>query len=159
VLIDVSALTSVLSGDGAESRWSCWRGVSPDDLSKATLPFAHTREIDVGHAAVCAPRAHELRRRPGCGSSTCRSRWRATSYLALHAAGTDLNSDGRRLLRHRRACASKPAAAAWGAELGPDETPFEANLMFAVKLDKTSDFIGRDATAGRARQAAAQRSS
>ena len=34
---------------------------------------------------------------------------------------------------------------AWGAELGPDETPFEAGLMFAVKLDKGSDFIGREA--------------
>ena len=27
----------------------------------------------------------------------------------------------------------------------PDETPFEAGLMFAVKLDKPSPFIGRDA--------------
>jgi 4-methylaminobutanoate oxidase (formaldehyde-forming) len=34
---------------------------------------------------------------------------------------------------------------AWGAELGPDETPWEAGLGFAVKLDKPSDFIGRDA--------------
>jgi hypothetical protein len=34
---------------------------------------------------------------------------------------------------------------AWGAELGPDETPFEAGLGFAVKLDKPGDFIGREA--------------
>ena len=34
---------------------------------------------------------------------------------------------------------------AWGAELGPDETPFEAGLMFAVRLDKATPFIGRDA--------------
>jgi glycine cleavage system aminomethyltransferase T len=33
---------------------------------------------------------------------------------------------------------------AWGAELGPDETPFEAGLTFAVKLDKPG-FIGRKA--------------
>jgi 4-methylaminobutanoate oxidase (formaldehyde-forming) len=33
---------------------------------------------------------------------------------------------------------------AWGAELGPDETPWEAGLQFAVKLDKPSDFIGRE---------------
>jgi glycine cleavage system aminomethyltransferase T/glycine/D-amino acid oxidase-like deaminating enzyme len=31
----------------------------------------------------------------------------------------------------------------WGADLSPDDTPFEAGLGFAVKLDK--DFIGRDA--------------
>jgi len=34
---------------------------------------------------------------------------------------------------------------AWGAELGPDETPFEAGMMFAVKLDKPADFIGKQA--------------
>jgi 4-methylaminobutanoate oxidase (formaldehyde-forming) len=34
---------------------------------------------------------------------------------------------------------------AWGAELSPDETPWEAGLGFAVKLDKPTPFIGRDA--------------
>src|SRR5258705_12387817 len=34
---------------------------------------------------------------------------------------------------------------AWGAELGPDETPFEAGLTFAVKLDKPAVFIGKAA--------------
>jgi 4-methylaminobutanoate oxidase (formaldehyde-forming) len=34
---------------------------------------------------------------------------------------------------------------AWGAELGPDETPHEARSMFAVKLDKRDAFIGRAA--------------
>jgi 4-methylaminobutanoate oxidase (formaldehyde-forming) len=32
----------------------------------------------------------------------------------------------------------------WGADITPDETPFEAGLGFAVKLDK-GDFVGRDA--------------
>jgi 4-methylaminobutanoate oxidase (formaldehyde-forming) len=34
---------------------------------------------------------------------------------------------------------------AWGAELGPDETPWEAGLAFSVKLDKPDGFIGRAA--------------
>jgi glycine cleavage system aminomethyltransferase T/glycine/D-amino acid oxidase-like deaminating enzyme len=34
----------------------------------------------------------------------------------------------------------------WGADVTPDETPFEAGLGFAVKLDK-SEFIGREALA------------
>ena len=29
--------------------------------------------------------------------------------------------------------------------LGPDETPLQAGLMFAVRLDKAVDFVGRDA--------------
>ena len=34
---------------------------------------------------------------------------------------------------------------AWGPELSPDETPWEAGLGFAVKMDKATAFIGRDA--------------
>ena len=34
---------------------------------------------------------------------------------------------------------------AWAAELGPDETPFEAGLSYAVKLDKPADFMGKSA--------------
>jgi glycine cleavage system aminomethyltransferase T len=48
-------------------------------------------------------------------------------------------------------CASNRGRRAWGAELGPDETPWEAGLGFAVKLDKPGDFIGK------ARHPAAQR--
>jgi glycine cleavage system aminomethyltransferase T len=33
---------------------------------------------------------------------------------------------------------------AWGADITPDDTPYEAGLSFAVKLDK-GDFVGRDA--------------
>ena len=65
-------------------------------------------------------------------------------YLALHEAGADLGLkdagyyaiDALRIEAGRRA---------WGAELGPDETPWEAGLDFAVKLDKPAAFIGRDA--------------
>ena len=65
-------------------------------------------------------------------------------YLALHEAGADLGLkdagyyaiDALRIEAGRRA---------WGAELGPDETPFEAGLAFAVKLDKPAEFIGKPA--------------
>jgi 4-methylaminobutanoate oxidase (formaldehyde-forming) len=34
---------------------------------------------------------------------------------------------------------------AFGAELSPDCTPFEAGLAFAVKMDKPAEFVGREA--------------
>jgi 4-methylaminobutanoate oxidase (formaldehyde-forming) len=37
----------------------------------------------------------------------------------------------------------------WGADVTPDETPYEAGLGFAVKLDK-GDFLGREALLGAA---------
>jgi len=33
----------------------------------------------------------------------------------------------------------------WSSDITPDETPFEAGLGFAVRLDKGVDFIGREA--------------
>ena len=33
----------------------------------------------------------------------------------------------------------------WGADITPDETPYEAGLDFCVKLDKQGGFVGRDA--------------
>src|SRR5438067_7555939 len=37
----------------------------------------------------------------------------------------------------------------WGSDITPDESPYEAGLAFAVKLDK-GDFIGREALPARA---------
>jgi 4-methylaminobutanoate oxidase (formaldehyde-forming) len=33
----------------------------------------------------------------------------------------------------------------WSSDITPDENPFEAGLGFAVRLDKETEFIGRDA--------------
>ncbi len=38
---------------------------------------------------------------------------------------------------------------AWGAELSPDETPWEAGLGYAVKMDKPTPFLGRAALLAR----------
>jgi glycine cleavage system aminomethyltransferase T len=74
-------------------------------------------------------------------------------YLALQSAGADLGLrdagyyalDALRIERQRRA---------WGAEIGPDETPFEAGLWAGVKLDKTGDFKGKKALLAKKAQAA-----
>jgi 4-methylaminobutanoate oxidase (formaldehyde-forming) len=38
----------------------------------------------------------------------------------------------------------------WGADITPDETPYEGGLAFCVKLDKPGGFIGREALDGAA---------
>ena len=35
----------------------------------------------------------------------------------------------------------------WGADITPDETPYEGGVGFCVKLDKEGGFIGREALA------------
>src|SRR5258705_12298073 len=128
--------------------------VSPDDLSKATLPFAPTREIDVGHARVRAARMSYVGG-PGVELYVPIEMARHV-YLALHAAGTDLNLkdagyyaiDALRIEAGRRA---------WGAELSPDDTPWDAGLGYAVRLEKPSRFIGREALEKNAAAAARKR--
>jgi glycine cleavage system aminomethyltransferase T/glycine/D-amino acid oxidase-like deaminating enzyme len=141
VLTDVSAMTSVISVMGPNAQALLAR-VSPDDLSPAALKFSHTREIDLGHARVRAARMSYVGG-PGYELYVPVEMARHV-YLALHEAGADLGLrdagyyalDALRIEAGRRA---------WGAELGPDESPFEAGLLVGVKLDKGSDFIGRAA--------------
>ena len=141
LLSDVSTQWSVISVMGPKARELLSR-VSPDDLSPAGLKFSHTKEIDLGHARVRAARMAYVGG-PGYELYVPVEMARHV-YLALHAAGADLGLkdagyyaiDALRIEAGRRA---------WGAELGPDETPFEAGLQFAVKLDKANDFIGREA--------------
>jgi glycine cleavage system aminomethyltransferase T len=67
-----------------------------------------------------------------------------TLYDALFEAGAELGLrdagyytiDALRIEAGRRA---------WGAELGPDETPWEAGLAHAVAIDKPHAFIGHAA--------------
>ena len=141
VLTDVSAMFSVISVMGPKARELLGR-VSPDDLSPESLKFSHTREIDVGFARVRAARMSYVGG-PGFELYVPVEMARHV-YGALHEAGAGLGLkdagyyalDALRIEAGRRA---------WGAELGPDETPFEAGLMHAVKLDKPADFIGKAA--------------
>ena len=141
VLTDVSAMTSVMSlmGPNAHALLRC---VSPDDLSKESLPFSFTREIDLGFARVRAARMSYVGG-PGVELYVPIEMARHV-YLALHEAGTQfgLKDAGYYAIDALRIEAGRRA---WGAELGPDETPFEAGLAFAVKLDKPADFIGKAA--------------
>ena len=141
VLTDISPLYSVLSVMGPKARELLAR-VSPDDLSPEALKFSWTKLIDLGFAKVRAARMSYVGG-PGFELYVPVEMTRHV-YLALQQAGQDLGLvdagyyalDALRIEMGRRA---------WGAEIGPDETPFEAGMMFAVKLDKPADFIGKAA--------------
>ena len=141
ILTDVTGLYSVLSVMGPKARKLMAR-VSPDDLSPEALKFSWTKEIDVGFARVRAARMSYVGG-PGFELYVPVEMARHV-YLALFEAGRDLGLrdagyyalDALRIEQGRRA---------WGAELGPDETPWEAGLSYAVKLDKPSEFIGKGA--------------
>jgi 4-methylaminobutanoate oxidase (formaldehyde-forming) len=161
VLTDVSALWCVLGVMGPKARELLAR-VSPDDLSPAALKFSHTREIDLGLARVRAARMSYVGG-PGYELYVPVEMTRHV-YLALREAGGDLGlneGEGRAPEPNDEpgrarglvdagyyaldALRIEAGRRAWGAELGPDETPFEAGLSYAVTLDKPADFIGKAA--------------
>ncbi|HSW05953.1 GcvT family protein [Aquabacterium sp.] len=142
VLTDVGALWCVLSVMGPRSRELLAR-LSPDDLG--SIGFSHTREIDLGLARVRAVRISYVGG-PGYELYVPVEVARHVDQV-LHAAGRDLGLadagyyalDALRIEAGRRA---------WGAELGPDDTPHEAGLWRGVTRDKPG-FIGREALLAR----------
>jgi len=152
-LVDVTGGYSVISVMGPKAE-ALLRRLSPDDLSKAGMPFATTREIDVGHARARAARMSYVGG-PGyelyVSADQC-----LTLYDALMSAGGEfgLRDAGYYTIDALRIEAGRRA---WGAELSPDETPWEAGLAFAVNLGKQASFIGRDALAARPASAITKR--
>ncbi len=150
VVTDVSGVTSVLSLMGPNARTLLGRVGAADTfaaLGSEQLKFSTTREIDLGFARVRAARMSYVGG-PGFELYVPVEMTRHV-YLALHEASDGLGVDGGGLADAGYytldALRIEAGRRAWGAELGPDETPFEAGSMFAVKLAKRDDFIGRAA--------------
>ncbi|MEO5700221.1 MAG: FAD-dependent oxidoreductase [Casimicrobiaceae bacterium] len=145
-LVDVTSAWSVLSVMGPRAE-ALLATLTSDDLSRSALPFASMREIDVGYARVRAARMSYVGG-PGyelyVPTDLC-----VTLYDALHAAGAPfgLRDAGYYTLDALRIEAGRRA---WGAEISPDETPWDAAMGFAVRLDKEGSFLGREALAASA---------
>jgi 4-methylaminobutanoate oxidase (formaldehyde-forming) len=141
VLTDVGSAYAVLAVMGPLARDLLGR-VSRADLSNAAFPFATMRPIDLGYATILAGRITYVGELGW--ELYVPTEFAVAVYESLAAAGRDLGLrdggyyaiDSLRLEKGYRA---------WGREISPDVTPFEAGLGFAVKLDKA--FIGREALA------------
>src|SRR5512144_2844771 len=152
-LVDVSSAYAVVSVMGPNAE-PLLRALSADDIGRSALPFATTKEIDVGYARVRAARVSYVGG-PGyelyVTSDQC-----ATLYDALESEGArfGLRDAGYYTIDALRIEAGRRA---WGAELSPDDTPWEAGLGYAVKMEKSVAFIGRDALAKQRRDALQKR--
>jgi glycine cleavage system T protein len=111
------------------------------DLSNDAFPYMRAQEIAVGPVPCLALRVTyvgELGWELYCpmefGLRLWDTIWTAGRDHGLLAGGYKA-IDSLRLEKGYRV---------WGADITPDETPYEAGLDFAVKLDK-EDFIGREA--------------
>jgi glycine cleavage system T protein len=138
---DVTASYACLGLWGPAAR-EILSGVATGDL---TFPYMRSGEIEVGSVPCLALRVTyvgELGWELYCpierGLELWDVLWEAGRERGLVAGGYKA-IDSLRLEKGYRV---------WGADITPDDTPFEAGLGFAVKLDK-GDFNGRDALVGK----------
>ena len=110
------------------------------------------RELAVGNVPV--PRAaRHLRRRARLGALLPDASSASRLWDAIWEAGREhgLVAGGYKAIDSLRL---EKGYRVWGADITPDDTPFEAGLGFAVKLDK-GEFIGREALLAQAGAGAA----
>ncbi|HVO89137.1 MAG TPA: FAD-dependent oxidoreductase [Casimicrobiaceae bacterium] len=142
-LVDVTSGYCVIAVMGPSARALLESiGATGEDLSQQGMPFSTARDIDVGYARARAARMSYVGG-PGyelvVPTDQC-----ATLYDALWSEGErfGLRDGGYYTIDALRIEAGRRA---WGAELSPDDTPFEAGIGYAVRLGKPSPFIGREA--------------
>jgi len=112
--------------------------LTTDDLS---FPYMRAREIAVGPVPCLALRVTyvgELGWELYCGTEFGLRLW---DVLWESGRGHGLVAGGYKAIDSLRL---EKGYRVWGSDITPDETPYEAGLGFAAKLDK-GDFLGRDA--------------
>ena len=139
-LTDVTSAYAVLALMGPKAR-DVLKAVTRDDLS---FPFGHWREIHITGVAVRALRVTYV------GELGWELHLPVEGALAVFDRLTDsgrqhgLVNGGYRAIESLRL---EKGYRAWGSDIGPDHTPLEAGLGWAVKLAKQVPFLGREAIA------------
>jgi glycine cleavage system aminomethyltransferase T/glycine/D-amino acid oxidase-like deaminating enzyme len=149
---DVTSSEAVLCIMGPNSR-ALLEELSGADLSNTAHPFGSWREITLGYAQVRAARVTyvgELGWELYVATEFARG---VFDTLVEAGASFNLKLAG---LHALDSCRIEKAYRHWGHDIGEEDTPLEAGLMFAVKLDK-GDFIGRDALLRRRDKGATRR--
>ncbi|HIN48997.1 MAG TPA: FAD-dependent oxidoreductase [Deltaproteobacteria bacterium] len=138
---DMTGAYAVISIAGPNSRGLLTR-ISSDDFSNSGFPFYTHRTVEVGSAMVRAARLSYI------GELGWELYIPSESALpvfdAIRKAGDDLGLKlaGIEALSSLRI---EKGYCAWGHEIGPDDTPLQAGLEFAVKFNKPDSFLGKEA--------------
>ena len=141
VLTNVTSAMGVISIMGPNAR-ELLQSLSPNDLSHAAFPFAHSREIELGYALVRASRITYVGELGW--ELYIPTEFVAGVYDTIVTAGEPfgLAHAGYHALDSLRI---EKAYRHWGHDITDEDTPLEAGLGFAVKFDKPGGFIGREA--------------
>lgn len=138
---DVTEEFGTLSLMGPKAR-DVLEKVTDADVSNASFPFGHVREIEIAGHTVRALRVTYV----GELGWELHVPIAATGdvFDALMAAGKPhgIRPTGYRAIESLRL---EKGYRAWGSDITPNDTPLEAGFGWAVKLKKDTDFVGRKA--------------
>jgi len=138
---DVTEDYGTLSLMGPKAR-DVLAAVTDQDVGNAGFPFGHVRELTIAGHTVRALRVTYVGEL-GWELHVPIAATGAVFDALMEAGGdADIRPVGYRALESLRL---EKGYRAWGSDITPNDTPFEAGLGWAVKLKKSADFIGRDA--------------
>lgn len=140
-LIDVTSSHAVLSLFGPKSR-EILQSVTRDDVSHEVFPFGSAKTIGIAGCPVNALRVTYVGELGW--ELHLPVEYAVSVYEAIHESGAvhGLRNAGYRAIETLRL---EKGYRAWSSDIGPDHTPFESGLGFAVKLKSNIDFKGRAA--------------
>jgi 4-methylaminobutanoate oxidase (formaldehyde-forming) len=141
-LTDITESYGTLSLMGPKAR-DVLRQVTNADVGNSAFPFGHVREIEIAGSIVRALRVTYVGELgwelhvPIAATGTV--------FDALMLAGREfgIRPVGYRALESLRL---EKAYRAWGSDITPNDSPFEAGLGWAVKLRPGTGFLGRSAS-------------
>ena len=142
-IIDTTSAYAVLSLMGPRAR-QVLAAVTDADVSNTEFPFGSWRAIMIAGAPVRALRVTyvgELGWELHLPVETA-----GAVYDAIMSAGRPhgIANAGYRAIESLRL---EKGYRAWGSDIGPDHTPLEAGMAWAVKLKQNTPFLGREALA------------
>ena len=140
-LVDVTSAWSVLSLMGPRSR-DILQSVTSADVGNDAFPFGTMQTVGI---AGCPMRALRITYMGELGWELhLPVEYAPRVYDTLMAAGGEhgLVNAGYRAIE---SCRLEKGYRAWGSDIGPDHTPIEAGLGWAVKLKSGIAFLGREA--------------
>jgi glycine cleavage system T protein len=117
--------------------------LTTSDLSNEAFKYMRAKEVSIGPVPCLALRVTYVGELGW--ELYCPTEFGLRLWDEIWAAGREhgLVAGGYRAID---SCRLEKGYRVWGADITPDDTPWEAGLGFAVKLDK-GDFIGREALA------------
>jgi glycine cleavage system T protein len=141
ILTNVSSSMGVISIMGPKAR-DLLQSICPNDLSHEAFGFATSQEIELGYAIVRASRITYVGELGW--ELYIPTEFMTGVYDEIVAAGAafGLKHCGYHALNALR---MEKAYRHWGHDITDEDTPLEAGLGFAVRMDKHGGFIGREA--------------